>query len=292
VLGIGELLWDLLPAGPRLGGAPFNVTAHMRRLGLDSAFLTAVGDDALGRDALDSMRSLGVRTDLVQIVRDAPTGTAAVELDDDGRPRFEIGSPAAYEQIRCDAAALEVVAALTPAAIVFGTLAQRFAPVRAATRAILAAHPDAMRVYDVNLREGCWTAPLVKELLAEATILKLSDAEVPVLARMLDLPSETPGSFGRAIGRLYDLDVVCVTEGGSGSTAWTRDGVVWIAGISVDVVDTIGAGDAFTAAFVATLLKGEPAAEALRLANALGALVASREGAIPAWNLSELVALL
>jgi fructokinase len=259
-------------------------------LGLDAAFLTAVGDDALGRDALESMRSLGVPTDLVQIVRDAPTGTAAVELDDDGRPRFEIGSPAAYEQIRCDAAALEGVAALTPAAIVFGTLAQRFAPVRAATRAILAAHPDAMRVYDVNLRDGCWSAPLVKELLAEATILKLSDAEIPVLARMLDLPSQTPGSFGRALGRLCDLEVVCVTEGASGSTTWTRDGVVSISGISVDVVDTIGAGDAFTAAFVATLLKGEPAGEALRLANALGALVASREGAIPPWNLSELVA--
>ncbi len=290
VLGIGELLWDLLPAGPRLGGAPFNVTAHLRRLGCDAAFLTAVGDDDLGRRARAELGDLDVRADLVQVAAGAPTGTVAVNLAEGGLPTYEIRSPVAYERVRGGDATLAAVAAFAPTAIVFGTLAQRFAPVRAATRAILASHPGAMRVYDVNLRDGCWTAPLVAELLAEASVLKLNDGEVSVLAAAVDLPSGSLTGFAEAAATRYGLAVVCITQGAAGATAWSPDGVASVGGISIDVVDTVGAGDAFTAAFVGWLLRGSPVAEALRVANALGALVASRAGAIPAWDLAELLA--
>jgi fructokinase len=290
VLGIGEILWDLLPDGPRLGGAPFNVVAHLRRLGCDAAFLTAVGADDLGREAIAQVRALGVRTDLVQETDDAPTGTAGVVLDEAGLPHFEIRSPAAYERLRRDPEALRLVAALRPAAIVFGTLAQRSAPVRAATREILESHPAAMRVYDVNLREGCWSSRLVDELLTEASVAKLSDGEVAVLASALDLPSDGLEAFAATAAERYGLSAVCMTQGADGATAWTADGLVSVRGLSIDVVDTVGAGDAFTAGFVGWLLRGRPAAEALRMANALGALVASRAGAIPRWDEDELVA--
>jgi fructokinase len=290
VLGIGEILWDLLPDGPRLGGAPFNVAAHLGRLGCDAAFLTAVGADDLGREAVAVARSLGVRTDLVQVVHDAPTGTAGVVIDDAGLPRFEIRSPAAYERVHGDPGTLAAIAALDPEAVVFGTLAQRFPSVREATRAVVAAHPDAMRVYDVNLREGCWSPSLVDELLAEASIAKLSDGGVAVLATELDLPSGSLEAFAAAAAARYDLRAVCMTRGADGATAWTADGVISVRGLSIEVIDTIGAGDAFTACFVGWLLRGRPAAEALRMANALGALVASRAGAIPRWDEDELAA--
>ena len=290
VLGIGELLWDLLPAGARVGGAPFNVTAHLRRLGCDAAFLTAVGDDDLGQRALAELRGLDIRADLVQVTADAPTGTVAVTLAGGGLPAYEIRSPVAYERAGGDAATLAAASAFAPTAVVFGTLAQRFAPVRAATRSILAAHPGAMRVYDVNLRDGCWTTPLVAELLAEASVLKLNEGEVELLAAALDLPSESLVGFAVAAAARYDLEVVCITQGAAGATAWSPDGVASAAGVAIDVVDTVGAGDAFTAAFVGWLLRGSPVAQALRFGNALGALVASRAGAIPAWDLAELVA--
>ena len=144
VLGIGELLWDLLPAGPRLGGAPFNVVVHLRRLGFEAAFLSAVGDDDLGRRALADMEALGVRTDLVSVVPDAPSGTVGVELDAHGHPTYAIHSPAACELVDAVAAASVEGSGMRPDAIVFGTLAQRFATVREATRAVLAASPAAI----------------------------------------------------------------------------------------------------------------------------------------------------
>ncbi len=306
-LGIGELLWDLLPVGPRLGGAPFNVAAHLARMGHRVGFLTAVGDDDLGREAIARARGLGVATDLVQVVRDVPTGTAGVHLDDTGQPTFDIHAPAAHERIRIGAEVLAAIAAAAPAAIVFGTLAQQAPAVRTITREILAANADAMRVYDVNLREGCWTAALVDELLREASAIKLNDDEVTTLAGVLGIDlggtagagvRGAPGAerarasvFAEAVAERYGVAVSCVTHGAAGATVRTPEGGASVPGIPVVVADTVGAGDAFTAGFVGRLLDGDSPATALRFANALAALVASREGAIPAWETSEVVGL-
>jgi len=286
VLGIGEILWDLLPDGPRLGGAPFNVIAHLRRLGHGAAFLTAVGEDQLGREALAEMTAAWIDTTLAAVVP-APTGTAGVELDAGGHPTFVIHSPVAYEFVVLDDAATASIRSTPPAAIVFGTLAQRAAATRAATSAALDAAPNALCVYDVNLREGTWSGPLVEALLGDATVLKLNDAEVEVLAPLVGLPV-VQDEFAPAIAAGFGLDAVCITRGGSGALLWQAGEIHRVGGIDIVVADTIGAGDAFTAGLVDGLVRGRTPDETLATANALGAYVASCSGAIPAWTPDDL----
>jgi fructokinase len=289
VLSIGELLWDMLPTGPRLGGAPFNVVAHMARLGHAAAILSAVGDDELGRCARAEVERLGVRTDVLQTVAAAPTGTVAVEFDAEGHPSYVIETPVAYEYVTGSRDVLDSVRALDPAAVVFGTLAQRSGTVRAATEAVLATQPDAVPVYDVNLREGCWTPALVDELLRFAKILKLNEDELGVLGSELGLDhSDIPSFAADATRRYPQVSLVCVTQGGKGAVLWTREAQSNLDGLEVRVVDTVGAGDAFTAGLIHGLLAGMLLPEIGRLANALGALVASREGAVPAWSAEDL----
>ena len=286
ILGIGEILWDLLPSGPRLGGAPFNVVAHLARLGHRVTFLTAVGSDELGHEALGSIGRFGVDPDLV-VVAGLPTGTVEVTLDSQGQPGFVIISPAAYEAASVEPAALERIAAAPPTAVVFGTLAQRSPLVRRATRQVLEAAPATMRVYDTNLREGTWSVPLIKELLADATVLKLNDAEVEMLAPLLELP-ELESEFAAEVAARFDLEAVCVTRGGSGALLWMNGRGLVAPGVRIEVADTIGAGDAFTAGMVDGLVRGRPPVEILATANALGAFVASRTGAIPDWTRADL----
>jgi fructokinase len=285
-IGIGELLWDLLPSGPRLGGAPFNVTAHLQRLGFDAAFVTAVGHDALGYRARDEVARLGVETMLLQ-VNDLPTGVVDVRLDGDGNADYLIVSPAAYEAIEPLAdAAIEAIGRVD--VLVFGTLAQRFPGTSAATRQLADAQPAAERIYDVNLRAGCWTIGLVSALLRLATVVKLNDTEAAILARELRLPDESPESFARATADRFDVRGVCVTRGAGGAAMLLDGRYAEIAGVAVEVADTVGAGDAFTAGLAAGLVDSWPLDRVLGLANRLGAFVASRDGAIPDWHPADL----
>jgi fructokinase len=288
VLGIGEILWDLLPSGPRLGGAPFNVVAHLRRLGHPVAYLTSVGDDDLGRRTLQEIRALDVDASCVQVAAGAPTATVGVTLDARGSPTFEIRSPAAYELTEARPGILDSVRRLGPRAVVFGTLAQRWPRVRTVTQEVLSAQPGALRVYDVNLRGGTWSSALVAELAREANVLKLNDDEVRVLGPALGLPAASLPSFAEAAARRFGLEAVCVTQGSAGAVLWTPTGLVEHRGYRVVVADTIGAGDAFTAGLVHAILVGSEPLAALQLANALGAIVASRPGAIPSWTRLEL----
>jgi fructokinase len=288
-LGIGEILWDLLPDGPRLGGAPFNVVAHLRRLGHGAAFLTAVGDDELGRRALTAMADAGIETSMVAVAT-AETGTAGVELDTAGNPTFVIHSPVAYELATLDGTAASRIRTEPPVAIVFGTLAQRSATVRATTSAVFDAAPGSMRVYDVNLRDGAWTVPLAEELLGDANVLKLNAGEVRILAPLLGLPAKE-SLFAEAVARGFGLESVCVTRGSDGAMLWLAGSMYEAAGVRVTVADTIGAGDAFTAGLVDGLLRGRDPHATLATANALGAFVASRSGAVPPWSPADLASL-
>jgi len=287
VLGIGELLWDVFPDGRRLGGAPFNVTANLRRLGNPGRFASMVGDDELGREALAAATDLGVETQLIGTSPDMPTGTVVVDPDGADGPAFEIVSPAAYESIALDDPALDAIRSSRPRGIVFGTLAQRFPAVFESTRRIVEAAPEAHRLYDVNLREGCWTPELVLTLLPLATIVKLNELEAMTVADILGCPSE-PTALGERLAGEFRVHGVCVTSGASGAAFWMEGELHLAAGIPITVVDTVGAGDAFAAGLLHGVLEGRPAAAALALANQLGALVASRPGAIPAWRVEEL----
>lgn len=287
VLGIGELLWDLFPDGPRLGGAPFNVIANLRRLGHPAALVTAVGDDHLGRDALAAADALGVEATFVSVALDLPTGTVAVAPDPVTGHRFTIASPAAYESIGDGDALIGRLAAWDPDALVCGTLAQRFAGVRELTQRVAAEIRPGYRLYDVNLRDGCWTPELVLDLLGDASIVKLNESEAYVVAGLL-ATTATASALGKALAARFGITTVCITRGPDGATLWSDGAERSVGGIPVDVVDTVGAGDAFAAGLLHGLLAEDPLEATLEVANRLGALVVSRPGALPPWHPREL----
>lgn len=287
VVGIGELLWDLLPDGPRLGGAPFNATANLARLGHDVQFVTVVGDDDLGHEAVLRARGLGVGTTWIAETAAVPTGTVEVALDASGGPRFRIVSPAAYETIDLSPQRLAAIAAWRPRAVVFGTLAQRFPGVLGSTLAIIDRSAAPVRLYDINLREGCWSDELVLDLLSLATIVKVNGDEAAVLGRLFGT-SDDPGVLGPELGRRFGSRGLCVTRGGDGAALWLDGSLHDVEGIAIEVVDAVGAGDAFAAALLDGLLRERDPGDVLARANRLGAVVASRSGALPDWSIEEL----
>jgi fructokinase len=287
IIGVGELLWDLFPDGPRLGGAPFNVIANLRRLGHRVAFVTAIGDDRLGRAALAAADDLGVDATFISTALDLPTGTVEVTPDPVEGHRFAIRSPAAYESIGDGDALVARIRTWGPGALVYGTLAQRSDGVRELTRHIASEVRPAYRLYDVNLREGCWTPSLVIDLLGDATIVKVNEHESETLADLL-ATSADPRALGTRLAERFGVAVVCITRGAGGASLWAAGTERSVAGMRVGVRDTVGAGDAFAAALLHGLVSGMPPGDALELANRLGALVASRAGALPPWRLDEL----
>jgi fructokinase len=291
VLGIGEILWDELPTGRALGGAPFNVTAQLTHLGHQASYVTAVGADPPGRAALAEARRRGIDTSLIRVTDAAPTGVARVTTGDSGGADFEIVRPAAYEYIRVSDAALDRIAAERADALVFGTLAQCQARVLDATEAIAAAVPGAIRLYDVNLRAGWWWPPLVIRLMSLATVVKLAEAEARVLAPVLGLEWQGAQAFCQDLAGQRGLRAVAVTAG-SGTAALWLDGELALARPpAATVADPVGAGDAFSAGLADAVSREMPAALALRRANALGTLIASRRGALPAWAAEDLALL-
>ena len=287
VLGIGELLWDLFPDGRRLGGAPFNVTANLRRLGHPAAFVTVVGDDVLGREAIRGATELDIDTDFIGISAERPTGTVTVVPDDRLGHRFEIGSPAAYESMDAVADAERRIDTWGPGALVFGTLAQRFPSTLELTRWVAAAGP-VERLYDVNLRDGTWSPGLVSQLVPLATIVKVNEDEARTLAGIIGCAYET-GSLGERLAKDHHIGALCVTRGAAGAEMWADGELTAVDGIPVEVADTVGAGDAFAAGLLHGFLTGMPPADLLAFANRLGALVASRPGALPAWRPDEVL---
>lgn len=291
VLGLGEILWDLLPDGPRLGGAPFNVVAHLRRCGHDVRYVTAVGDDELGARTLRMLEAEGIETDLVRVIPGRPTGTAGVVVDDRGAPEFAIATHVAWEELALDPAALAETVAWAPDAVVFGTLAQRGSSIVDTTRRLVDALPSSVRLYDINLRAGGWEPALLEKLGSLATVLKLNDAEVEVVAGLGWGPTGSRESFARAAAAHFGLRAVCITLGADGAALLLDGEYLEAPAPSVEVVDTIGSGDAFAAGLLDGVLWGRAPADILARAVALGAFVASRAGALPAWTEADLVRL-
>jgi fructokinase len=279
ILAVGEVLWDLLPSGKQLGGAPANFTYHCRSLGADAHLVTRVGDDDLGRELLDRFGLLGLPTDSVQVDRSYATGTVAVELAHDGQPRFNIREDVAWDWIAAEESALARVARAD--AVCFGSLAQRSEPARASVRSIVsAARPGALRLLDVNLRPPFVDRDVIEGSLRLANALKLNDQELPELAALLGLPAGVRGSIAKLADR-FELSLVALTRG-KGGALLLADGV-WSddPGRPVAVSDTIGAGDSFTAALVVGRLAGCPLDEINRHANEVAAFVCTCPGGTP-----------
>ncbi len=279
VVGIGELLWDLLPTGAQIGGAPANFSYHAGALGADARTISRVGDDALGHELLAQLTTLGVSTECVQIDGTMPTGTVAVELDADGQPCYDIRANVAWDHLQADARSRHAAAASH--ALCFGTLAQRDPVSRAAIRALVAASPsEALRVLDVNLRQAYFSRELIEDSLLLATVLKVNDVELPKLVQMFDLRGETRAQLEQ-IAERWQLNAVALTRGDKGSVLLTAHDYSEHPGVPVDVRDTIGAGDAFTAAMTVGLLSGWALRDVNAHANQVASYVASCSGGTP-----------
>jgi len=268
-----------------------NLSVHASRLGHDVSLMSAVGADQRGDRALEAMSSLGLSTDLVQRSEEWPTGIVTVTLADDGQPEFEIHRPAAYDSMKVDRGALGRLASRDPDWICYGTLLSMYPRGRNVLLETMDAIPRAQRFYDVNLRPKSFTSELVLELLGRATVVKLNQDEVRSLDLMFERSARTLEEFCRDHVARFGWEAVCVTRGEVGCAILVRDQYVEVPGYRVQVADAVGAGDAFSAAFLHGLNAGWPPAQIGDFANRLGALVASRPGGAAPWSLDQIEAL-
>jgi fructokinase len=287
---LGEVLWDVFDHSRRLGGAPLNFAAHASRLGHDALLISAVGTDSLGEETSEAVKALGLTTEFLQKTTRFPTGAARVHLGPGDQTRFTIERPAAYDAIGISGRELARLAAHDPDWIYYGTLFASTPAGEANLCRLLHAFPSAARFYDLNLRRDCWSKPLVTRLLHEANVVKLNQEELALVQQFTGLPRSTRAFCQEGANR-YGWKAVCVTLGARGCAILAHGEYVEALGHAVDVADTVGAGDAFAAAFMHGLISKWPTAEIAAFANRVGALVASRHGAIPAWTLEEAVAL-
>ena len=289
VVGIGEALFDCLPEGRKLGGAPANFAYHVSQFGLNGCAISAIGDDELGNEIIDTFEK--VHLPYVLPVVEQPTGTVKVTLDEKGVPQYEICLGVAGDNIPLTNEMLSI--AHRAQAVCFGSLAQRSETSRETIQAFLDAAPaDALKVFDINLRQSWYTAEVIAESLQRANILKINDEELDVVATMLlgeptipgALIAEDPEKTRRICRELiarYDLKMLILTCGAIGSYVFTDNEESYVATPKVQVADTVGAGDSFTATFVAQILLGRTIREAHERAVKVSAFVCTQHGAMP-----------
>lgn len=287
ILGVGELLWDVLPQGPRLGGAPANFSVMAGRLGNHAAILSRIGRDDLGRQAVHILDPLPADTSFLQIDPRHETGRVTVGFRN-GQPEYTIHQPAAWDSMELTEEWIKLAEGAD--AICFGSLAQRSVESRQTIQSLAAQTPSrCIRVFDVNLRPPFYSSEVVQESLEVATVMKMNDAEVPLVLALLGLTVEEDNSTEglrsgaeRLLLEFPTLEMVAITRGGDGSLLVRRD--EWHAhpGFPIRVADTIGAGDAFTAAMTHYLLRGAELPVLNEAGNRWGGWIASQSGAMPA----------
>jgi fructokinase len=280
IVGLGEILWDMLPEGKQLGGAPSNFAYISTLLGNEGVVASRIGNDALGRDAVQRLAKLGVGTASIQTDPVHPTGTVLVEVDQAGQPRFEIAEGVAWDFLEWTPAWQHLAAQSD--AICFGSLAQRAPTSRATIAQFLgAAKKDAVRIFDVNLRQAFYSKEILAESMKLADIVKLNHEELPRIMQMFGLQHRDESASADSLVELHGLKLICVTRGCRGSLLINQHMRDEHPGYRIQIGDAIGAGDAFTAALVYEYLQGAPLTRMNETANRMGAWVASRVGAMP-----------
>ena len=280
VVGLGEVLWDLFPEGKQLGGAPANFAYITNLLGDRGIIASRVGDDALGDEIQQKLGTLGLESSYLQSDSARPTGTVRVRVDQDGQARFEITDMVAWDFLEWTPAWESL--AQQADAICFGSLAQRSPASRETIHKFLgAARPGTARIFDVNLRQAFYSAKALSESLKFADIAKLNAEELPRVVELLGIPHHGEQPSAERLRFAYGLKLVCVTRGAQGSLLVSEFERHEHPGFRVQVADTVGAGDAFTAALVHHFLRGAGLAAMNEAANRIGAWVASCVGATP-----------
>lgn len=280
VVGIGEALWDILPEGKKIGGAPANFAYHISQFGLRSCVVSAVGNDSLGSELIGELRKKHLNMLIPEV--DYPTGTVIVQLDDNGIPSYDITENVAWDNIPFTPE-LELLAKSTNA-MTFGSLAQRNDVSRQTIHRFIDSMPKdehVLKVFDINMRQHYCTQEIAAESLQKCNILKINDEELIVLSRMFAIPGINMEEMCKHILNEYKLKMVVLTCGVNGSYVFTPDGTSFMPTPVVDVADTVGAGDSFSASFIAAILKGKPVGEAHRLAADVSAYVCTHHGAMP-----------
>lgn len=280
VVGMGEALWDVLPEGKKIGGAPANFAYHVSQFGLPSCVVSAVGDDDLGREIIENFTAKGLK----QLIADVPypTGTVQVEIDQSGVPQYEIKGNVAWDNIPYTER-LESLAERTTA-VCFGSLAQRNVVSRNTINRFLdvvSRNEENLIVFDVNLRQGFYNKEILCNSMKRCNILKINDEELVTVSRMFGYPGiDLQDKCWILLGK-YNLKMLILTCGINGSYVFTPGNVSFQPTPKVEVADTVGAGDSFTAAFISSVLKGKSVLEAHSLAVRTSAFVCTEKGAMP-----------
>jgi fructokinase len=287
VLALGELLWDVLPSEKLLGGAPANFIYRLRQLGVPARLVSRVGHDHLGDELMDELAARNFDLSLVQRDPCVSTGTVDVILTADGNPSFTINSNVAYDYL--EATSDLVAAARDSNLICFGTLVQRSSKTRETVYAVLDAAVSATKFLDINLRRDCYSPETIIESLKRADILKLNQSEVKVVSDLLGFHAKDSKDMAQIVIDRFGVEIVLVTLGEDGAHAFKADGQeVAVPGMSVEVVDTIGSGDSFSAGFTYRFLQGDSLAACCQFGNVMGAMNAMRKGGMPDIKPSEI----
>ena len=280
IVGIGEALWDVLPEGKKLGGAPANFAYHVSQFGLDSRVVSAIGHDRLGEEIIEQLNDKGVEYNIDVVPY--PTGTVQVEIDQAGIPQYNIKENVAWDNIPYSDALHEI--AKNTRAVCFGSLAQRSIVSRETINRFIDAMPkeeDTLTVFDVNLRQGFYNKEILVNSMERCNVLKINDEELVTVSRMFGYPGiDLQDKCWILLGK-YNLKMLILTCGINGSYVFTPGSVSFQETPVVEVADTVGAGDSFTAAFISSILKGKSVPEAHKTAVAVSAYVCTQNGAMP-----------
>ncbi len=279
IIGLGEVLYDVLPEGAKLGGAPANFAYHASQFGFDAMAVSAVGNDALGDLALKTFDENGLKYIIPRVPY--PTGTVNISLDAGGVPTYTFTPDVAWDHIpftpEMEAVAKEA------RAVCFGSLAQRSEASRKTIHLFLSATPaDCLKIFDINLRGNFYDKEIIRENMQQANILKINDEELVTIGRLFGYPGLDMEEKCRLLLRRYHFKMVVLTCGTNGSYVFVPDGETsFMPTPKVEVADTVGAGDSFTAAFTASLLAGKTIKEAHERAVKVSAFVCTQKGAMP-----------
>ena len=283
VAGIGELLWDVLPAGKQLGGAPCNFAFHAMQAGCTSYVISAIGNDELGSELKKLIHRLEISNTYIQ-KNEFPTSTVTIELDENGHPDYTIHENVAWDHIRWNTDILKLAEQLD--AVCFGSLAQRNPESEQTIRSFLAAtRPECLKVFDINLRKNYYSEEIIINSLNITDVIKLNEDELPVVAGYLKLKGNPEKQLDQIL-RHFKLKYVVYTLGNKGSFIKCADDISFIDVPNIQVSDTVGAGDSFTAIFIAGILKGIPLKEIHKKATEIAAFVCTQRGATPKLNMN------
>ena len=289
ILSFGEILWDVIEGDEYIGGAPFNAAAHLAQLGCESYFVSRVGDDSRGQRALKQAEELGVNIDLIQKDPTHPTGWVDVEFDQKNAPQYIIHTGVSYDFIDLDDGLLDFISQKKLAAFYFGTLAQRKEVSRDTLNKIIKEVQAQINFFDINLRQEFFSRDIIAKSLEFTDILKLNEGEYRRVPEILYNRRLKGPQIASRLQTDFDLEIICVTRGAKGCTVITEEEKQDLPGSRVEVVDTVGSGDAFSAGFLFYFLQQGDPFKAADLGNYLGGFTAAHRSAVPKYKKSDIL---